>query len=101
MSEKSSRRTFRQDDARNEKTRNDEEHIDAGEAAGDQRAIGVEGDHAEHRKRAQSVDVPPEVEAAAGARGGDVLSVEGFVQERVLPPSRRDAPEGVELSLAG
>ena len=71
---------FRQDDARDEKTRYDEEHVDAGKAARDERAIGVESDDAEHRERAQSVDVLPEIEAAAGARGGDVRDVERFVQ---------------------
>ena len=61
----------------------------------------MEGDDAEHCERAQAVDVLPEVEVAARARGGDVRSIEGFLQERVLPPSRGDAPEGVKLRFAG
>ena len=73
-------RAFGENDARNEKARNDEEDVDAGEAARNERPIGVEGDHAEHRDRAQSVDVLPEFEFAPGARRGEVGSVEGSVQ---------------------
>jgi hypothetical protein len=61
----------------------------------------VEGDDAEHREPAETVDVLAEVEIAAGARRRDVRSVEGLVQERVLPPSRQDAPEGVDMRMAG
>ena len=71
---------FGQNDARNEKARYDEEDVDAGKAARNERPIGVEGDDAEHRDRAQSVDVLPETEFAPSARGGDVGSVERFVQ---------------------
>ena len=92
---------FRQDDTGNKKARNDEEHVDPGKAAGNERAVGVEGDDAEHRKRAETVDVLPEAKVASGARRRDIGSVEGLVQERVLPPSRQDAPEGVEYALGG
>ena len=74
-------RAFGQDDARDEEARNDEEDVDAGEAARDERSVGVEGDHPENSKRAQAIDVVAEVEIAPDARGGEVGSVEGFVQQ--------------------
>jgi hypothetical protein len=50
---------------------------------------------------AETVDVLAEAEISAGARRRDVRSVEGLVQERVLPSSRQDAPEGVDMRMAG
>ena len=74
-------RAFGQNDARNEKARNDEEDVDADEAARDERPVGVERDHPENSKRAQAIDVVAETEIAPDARRGKVGSVEGFVQQ--------------------
>jgi hypothetical protein len=73
-------RALGENDARNEKARNDEEDVDAGEAPRDERAIGVESNHPEDRERAQAIDVVAEFEIAPNARGGEVGSVEDFVQ---------------------
>ena len=61
-----------QDDARDQETGNDEKDIDPGKAAGQQAALGVKGHHAQHRERAQAVDVGPEVMMAErpGRDGG-------------------------------
>ena len=71
---------FGQDDARDQKARDHEEHVDPGEAAGQQRAIGVEGDHPDDRERAQPVDVRSEIEIAPASRRGEVGRVEGLIQ---------------------
>ena len=62
------------------KARDHEEHVDPGEAAGKQRAIGVEGDHPDDRERAQPVDVRSEIEVAPASRRGEVGRVEGLIQ---------------------
>ncbi len=73
-------RAFGENDARDEKARNDEEDVDAGEAPRDERPVGVKGDHPENRERAQTVDVLAELEVAPEARRGEIGSVERFVQ---------------------
>ena len=85
-------RAFAQNDARDEKARDDEKDVDADEAAGKPGAIGVEDDHAEHRERAQSVDVVPEIEPGRGSRRDEVRRFEGFVQQRVLSAAGEARP---------
>ena len=63
---------FGQDDARDQKARDDEEYVDPAEAAGKQCAVGVENNHPDHRERTQPVDVFPEIEVAPPSRGGEV-----------------------------
>ena len=85
-----------QNDSRNEKAGDDKEDVDADEASGKPGAIGVEDDHAEHRERAQSVDVGSEIERLRSARRDQVRRFEGFVQHagsvggRQSPTVRRD-----------
>ena len=74
-------RAFGQNDARNEKAGNDEEDVDAGESARDERPVGVEGDHSENSERTQTIDVVAEIEFAPDAGRSKVGSVEGFVQQ--------------------
>ena len=71
---------LRENDSRNEKARDDKEDVDADEASGKPGAIGMEDDHAEHRERAQSVDVGSEIERRRSARRDQVRRFEGFVQ---------------------
>jgi hypothetical protein len=57
-----------EDDARDEKARDDEEDIHAGEAAGRGVRERVKGEHGEHRDRAQAVDIGPVRRAARAHR---------------------------------
>ena len=85
-------RALAENDARNEKTRDDEENVDAGESAWQPGAIGVEDHHAKHRERAQSIDVVSEIELGRSSRRDEVGRFEGFVQQRVLPAAGKARP---------
>jgi hypothetical protein len=63
----------------------------------------VEGDDANDRERAQSIDIGPEIERRRGSRRDEVRRVEGFVQRIVLSAAGETRPlprDGVDRRAA-